>query len=97
MAFHAKYPLRRSSISEVFDLLLAIPAFEAARAEGLVACEDGQVLDLVTTSTTAIRAVVAYQGTVAEKEEVCVGVEKGAAGVASEAVDVPTIAGFEEC
>lgn len=44
---------------------------------------------------TAVCAVVADQGAVAEEEKVCVGVEQGAAGIASEAVQVPSIAGYQ--
>lgn len=40
----------------------------------------------------AVCAVVAYQGAVAEEEQVGVRVEEGAARVAAEAVDVPSVA-----
>lgn len=93
MAAHAKDALRRPRIPQVFNLPLAVPAPKAARAEGLVASEDCEVFDLVAASVAAVRAVVADQGAIAEEEQVRVGVEQGAAGVASEAVDVPSVAG----
>lgn len=93
MAVHAEDALRGPGIAEVLDLALAVAAAEAARAKRLVAGEDGQVLDFVAASMAAVRAVVAYEGAVAEEEEVRVRVEEGAAGVAAEALDVPPIAG----
>ena len=42
----------------------------------------------------AVCTVVAYQGAVAQEEQICIGVEKGAAGVAAEAVDVPSVASW---
>lgn len=92
MAAHTKYALRRSCISEVLDLPFAVPASEAGRAEGLVACEDGQILNLVAAGAAAVCAVVADEGAIAEEEEVRIGVEEGPAGVASETVQMPSIA-----
>lgn len=94
MAFHAKDALRGPGIFEVFDLLLAVTTSKARGAEGLVAGEDGKILDLVPTCAAAIGAVVADQRAVAEEEEVGIGVEEGLAGVAAEAVNVPSIAGW---
>ena len=67
MAVHAKDALRCPSISEVLDLLLAVSTLEAIGAECLVSCEDCQIFNLVTTVTTAVRAVVADQGAVAQQ------------------------------
>lgn len=92
VAFHAKDALRGPCILEVFDLLLAVPTSKARRAEGLVAGEDGKILDLVPTCTAAVGAVVADEGAVTEEEQVGVRVEKGQARVAAEAVNVPSIA-----
>lgn len=94
MAFHAKDALRGPGIFEVFDLLFAVPTSKAGGAEGLVAGEDGKILDLVPTCAAAIGAVVADQRAVAEEEEVGIGVEEGLARVAAEAVNVPSIAGW---
>lgn len=86
MAAHAKYALRRSCISEVLDLPFAVPASEARRAEGLVPCEDSQILDFISAGTAAVCAIVADEGAIAEEEEVCIGVEEGPAGITSETV-----------
>lgn len=60
MTVHTEYALRSSRIAKVLNLFLAIATFEAIRAEGLVASQYGQVLDLVSTAAAAVRAVVAY-------------------------------------
>lgn len=92
MAAHAKYALRRSCISEVLDLPLAVPAPETCCAEGLVACEDSQILNLVTAGAAAVCTIVADERAIAEEEEVRIGVEEGSAGVTSETVQMPSIA-----
>ena len=61
MTFHAKYSLGRPSVFEIFDLLLAVPTFEAVGAEGLITGKDGQILDLVITDAAAISTVVANE------------------------------------
>lgn len=93
MAAHAEDALGGARISQVLNLPLAVATPKAAGAEGLVASQDGQVLDLVAAGIAAVRAVVADQRAVAEEEEVRIGVEQGAAGVAAEAVNVPSVAG----
>lgn len=93
MTGHAEDTLRRASIAQVLNLALAVPAPEAARAEGLLTGEDCQILDLVAAGTAAVGAIIADERAVAEQEQVCVGVEQHAAGVASEAIDVPSITG----
>lgn len=94
MACHAEDALRGTGIAEVFNLALAVPASEAISTEGLVASQDGQVLDLVAAVVAAVGAVVAYEGAVAEEEQVGIGVEERVARVAAEAVDVPSVAGW---
>jgi hypothetical protein len=91
VARHAEDALRGAGIAQVLDLALAVAAAEAIGAEGLVARQDGQILDLVAAVVAAICAVVAYQRAVAEQQQVRVRVEQGAAGVAAEAVDVPSV------
>lgn len=93
MAAHAKDALRSARIAQILNFPFAVATAEAAGAEGLVAGEDGQVLDLVPAGIAAVGAVVADEGAVAEEEQVGVGVEQGAASVASEAVNVPSVAG----
>ena len=66
MAVHAENALGGAGVSQVVDLALTVAAPEAAGAKGLVAREDGQVLDLAPACRAAVRAVVADQGTVAE-------------------------------
>lgn len=92
MAVHTEYALRGPSISEVLNLLLTIPALEAICAECLITSQDGKVFDLVHAAAAAVRAVVAYQGAVAEEQEVRIGVEEGIACVAPETVNVPSVA-----
>lgn len=82
-----------AGIAQILDLAFAIPAAEAVGAESLVSGQNGQVLDLVVAVVAAVGAVVAYQRAVTKEEEVRVRVEQGAAGVAAEAVDVPSVAG----
>jgi hypothetical protein len=94
VARHAEDTLRRASIAQVLNLALAVPAPEAVGTKGLVACQDSQVLDLVAAVVAAICAVVAYQRAIAEQQEVRIRVEQGAAGVAAEAVDVPSVPGW---
>ncbi len=67
IALHAEYALRRPCILQVIDLAFAIPTPEAARTEGLVTGEDGEVFDLVPTGAAAVRAVVADKGAIAKK------------------------------
>ena len=65
MTVHTEYPLRSAGISKVLNLPLAISTLETIRAEGLIAGENGQILNLVSTATATICAVVADQGAVA--------------------------------
>jgi hypothetical protein len=95
MTAHTEDTLGSARIAQILNLPFAVATAEAARAEGLVAGEDGQVFDLVATGIAAICTVVADEGAVAEEEQVGVGVKQGAAGVTSEAVDVPSVAGCE--
>lgn len=66
MAVHAKDALRRAGVSQVVDLALAVSAPETARAKGLVAGEDCEVLDLVAAGGAAVGAIVADEGAIAE-------------------------------
>ena len=91
MALHTEDPLRRPRILQVLNFFFAIPTFEAVRTERLVPCKDSQILNLVGAHTTAVGTIVADEGAIAEKEEVRVRVEYRAAGVASKAVDMPSI------
>jgi hypothetical protein len=91
---HAEYTLRRASIAEILNLALAVPASEAVGTESLVTGQDGQVLDLVAAVVAAVCAVVAYQRAVAEEQQVRIRVEEGAARVAAEAVDVPSVSSW---
>ncbi len=95
MALHTEDPLRSPGIFEILDFLLAIPTFEAGCAESLVAREDCQVLDLITTDTTAIGTIIADERPITEKEEVCIRVEDGPAGIAPETVYMPSITRWE--
>jgi hypothetical protein len=92
MAIHAEYALRGARISEVLDFPLAIPACEARRTESLIAGQNCKVLDLVTAAAAAICTIVADQGPITEEQEVGIGIEKGAAAVASEAFEMPSVA-----
>ena len=91
MARHAEDTLRCAGIAQVLDLALAVSTSETVCTEGLVAGQDGQVLDLVAAVVAAICAVVAYERAVAEEQQVRVRVEEGAASVAAEAVNVPSV------
>ena len=95
MARHAENTLRGTGISKVLNLALAVPAPEAVGTEGLVSSENGQVLNLVAAVVAAVCAVIAYQGPIAEEQEVGVGIEECTAGVAAEAVNVPSVPSYE--
>lgn len=95
MTLHAEYALRRPRVFEVLNLLLAIPTSKTRGTERLISRQDSQILDFVPTGAAAVGTVVANQRPVAEEEEICVGVEESAAGVASETVDVPSVARCE--
>ncbi|KAL9057947.1 MAG: hypothetical protein Q9206_002143 [Seirophora lacunosa] len=92
MALHAEYALRCPRILEVLDLLLAVPTSKTRGTEGLVSGQDSQILNFVPTGAAAVGTIVADQRPVAEEKEVCVGVEEGAASIASETVDMPSVA-----
>lgn len=96
MAVHTEDSLRCSGISQVLNLLLAVPTAEAIGAKGLVSGEDGQVFDFVPTGTTAVCTIVADERAIAEQEEVGIGVEKGLAGVASKTFNVPSLASWKK-
>lgn len=68
MTFHAEDALRCSCIAKILDLLLTITAFEAGRAECLIAREDGQVFDLVAAVAAAVGAIVADEGTITQEQ-----------------------------
>lgn len=89
---HAEDALGGPRIPQILNLLLAVPAAKAAGTKGLIARQDGQILDLVPARAAAVGAIVADEGAIAEEKEVGVGVEQGAAGIAPKAVNVPTIA-----
>jgi hypothetical protein len=93
MTGHAEDTLRSAGIAQILNLALAIPAPEAVGTEGLVAGQNGQILDFVTTVVAAICTVVAYQRAVAEQQQVRIRIEEGAARVAAEAVDMPSVSG----
>ena len=95
MTFHTEYPLRSPGIFEILNLLLAVPTLETGRAKGLIAREYSQILDLITTCAAAIGTIVTDERSVAEKEKVCIGVEKCAAGITTETVYMPSIARCE--
>lgn len=61
MTRHAKDALTSTRISQVLYLSLAVSTFEAGRAKGLVASEDGEVFDFVAACVAAVCAVVAYE------------------------------------
>ena len=74
MAVHAEHALTGSRISQVLNLPLAIPTSKAAGAVCLVAGENGEVLNLISTGAAAIRAVVANEGAIAEQKQIGVRV-----------------------
>lgn len=95
MAAHAKDALRGPSIAQVFNLSLAIPAPETCSAKGLVPSKDSQILDLVSAGATTVGTIVADEGAITKEEEVRIGVEEGTAGVTSEAIEMPSITGWD--
>lgn len=91
MAAHTEDALRCSRVSEILDLSLAVTTPEAAGTECLVSGKDGQVFDLVAACATAIGAIVADEGAIAEQEEVSIRVEEGPAGMTPKAVEMPSV------
>jgi len=84
--------MRGSRIAKILDLPLAVPTTEAGGAKGLVSRQNGQILDLVIASAAAVGAVVTDEGAVAKEKQICVGIKQGIAGIASEAVEMPSVA-----
>ena len=91
MTVHAKYPVSGPGIAQVFDLSLAVPTAEACCAKGLVSGQDGQVLNLITASTTAVGAVVANKRPISKQKEVCIRVKERVACVTTKAVEMPSV------
>ena len=58
----------------------------------MVACKNSQILNLVPACAAAICTVVADEGPITKKEKIRIGVEECAASVATEAVNVPSVA-----
>lgn len=96
MTAHAENTLRCPCITQILYLSLAVSASKAGGAKGLVTSQNRQVFDLVAARAAAISAVVADEGAIAEEEEICIGVEEGTTGIATEAVEMPSIAGWPE-
>lgn len=96
MTIHAKYSLRSASIAKVFNLSLTVAASEAMGAEGLVACEDGEVFDLLPTRAAVVRAFATNQRPIAQQQKMRIRIEEIAALAASETVDVPPVSSFKQ-
>ena len=92
MAFHTEDPLGRSSIAQVVDFLFAVPAAKTAFAKGLFAGEDGEILDFIPACGTGVGTIAADQGTVAQHEQVSIGVEQSSTSAAAKAIDMPSVA-----
>ena len=90
---HTEDALRGAGIAEVLDLAVAAATSEAIGAKGLIAGQDGEILNLLVAGVAAVGAIVADQRSIAQQEQVCVRVQQGAAGVAAKATDMPSIAG----
>jgi len=93
VAVHAEYAVGCPGIAQILNLPLAVPAAEAGRAKSLVAGQDGEILNLISAGAAAVGAVVADERAIAEQEQVRVRVEQSVAGVAAEAVEMPSISG----
>lgn len=64
MAVHTENALSCACIAQILDLPFTVPAFETIGAKGLVSCQYGQILDLVSAAAAAVRAIIAYKGAV---------------------------------
>lgn len=67
MTAHAKDALRCSSIAEILNFSLAVPAAKASRTECLIPRKDSQVLNLIATCAAAVCTVVADEGAIAQE------------------------------
>lgn len=94
MASHAEDALCCTCITQIFDLAFAVSTTEACGAKGLISGQNGEIFDFVVARVASICTIIAYERAVAEEQEVGVGVEEGAAGVAAEAVKVPSLASW---
>lgn len=74
MAVHAEDALGCSGIAKVFYFPLAVATFETIRAESLITRQNSQIFYLVVAVAAAICAIVADERTVAEEEEIGIGV-----------------------
>ena len=75
MTFHTKDALCSARITQVLNLSLAVATFEAIGAKGLISCQDSQILNLVTTTTATVSAVITYQRAIAEEKKIRIGIE----------------------
>lgn len=94
MAIHAEDTLGGACIAQVIDLPFAIAATKTPFAEGLLAGEDSEILDLIPTGGATVGTTAADQGAIPKEEKVSVRVEEGSAGAAPETIDVPSVAGW---
>ena len=67
MTLQTENSLRRPRILEIFDLLFAVPTFEAVGAECLISREDSQIFYFVPTNAAAICTIIADERTIAEE------------------------------
>lgn len=93
MAIHTEYTLRGPRVTEILDLFLAVATFKTTSAKGLFTGYNGNVVNLGAARAAAISTVSAHEGTIADHEEIYVGIKVSAASMASEAVDVPSVSG----
>lgn len=91
MALHTEETLQGAGVAQVLDFHLAQAAFEAVQAVGLVAGEDGQVVDFLVALLAVVQAVRAYEVAVAQHEEIQVATQQQLALQAFEAQDMPPI------
>jgi hypothetical protein len=68
-------------------------AFEARRTESLIYRQNSKIFNFLA-ARIAIIGTVAYQRTITEQEMVCIRVEECSTVVASEAIEMPSIANY---
>lgn len=57
----------------------------------MVTGQNSQIFNLIIAGTAAVGTIVANEGAIAEEKEVRIRVEQSAAGIASEAIQMPSI------
>ena len=97
VTIHTEHTLRCSRVSQILYPLLTIPTPEASGAVCMISCENGEILYFVSTSTAAVCAIITDQWTISQEQQICIGIEKSLASIASKAIYMPSMTSWSTC